>query len=429
MTIKNAEDSSSSATTPSTNPTFRSLVIGVATSEGIACHVQGDVTLSSDAPDPANEQDHDDGVDNPKSRGCKDNTLVTNGKSKTKSQHTGSNNNNNNNSNHHPNHDNDESKSKDKNKLDNDGTWRARVHAIRGIAGAIVNSSRFQAAIVLLIVVNSIMMGIATFDFVQNNPDVSSAFEITDKVFLIIFTLELGLQFIYRDVRLFLDGWLFFDFIIVVMSWSLESLQVVRTFRVFRALRLVTRVKVLKNLVSALFSVGPRIFAIFCLLVLVFYIYAVMCTVLFKDLYADGFTEFDYFSRLDQSLWTLLVMMTLEWGDVTREVMDVYSWAWAIFVSFVMITSFIAYNLIVAVVCDSVSIIEKQSKEDEVAEESEEGMTMEELQFQQIRRLQARVGELAKQQQQVLQALLDASGDSGLTPEIDAPCFRSTKVE
>jgi hypothetical protein len=76
-----------------------------------------------------------------------------------------------------------------------------------------------------------------------------------------------------------------------------------------------------------------------------------------------------------------------------------------------------------------VSIIEKQSKEDEVAEESEEGMTMEELQFQQIRRLQARVGELAKQQQQVLQALLDASGDSGLTPEIDAPCFRSTKVE
>ena len=94
-----------------------------------------------------------------------------------------------------------------------------------------------------------------------------------------------------------------------------------------------------------------------------------------------------------------------------------------------MITSFIAYNLIVAVVCDSVSIIEKQSKEDEVAEESEEGMTMEELQFQQIRRLQARVGELAKQQQQVLQALLDASGDSGLTPEIDAPCFRSTKVE
>jgi hypothetical protein len=70
--------------------------------------------------------------------------------------------------------------------------------------------------------------------------------------------LELALQFIYRDIKLFLDGWLVFDFCIVLMSWSLESLQVVRTFRVFRALRLVTRVRVLKNLVSALFSVGPR---------------------------------------------------------------------------------------------------------------------------------------------------------------------------
>ena len=172
--------------------------------------------------------------------------------------------------------------------------------------------------IVVLILINSIMMGIATFDFVDKNPDAVTAFEIIDKIFLVIFTLELALQFIYRDIKLFLDGWLVFDFCIVVMSWSLESLQIVRTFRVFRALRLVTRVKVLKNLVAALFSVGPRIFAIFCLRVLVFYIYAVMCTVLFKDLYQEGLAEFDYFSRLDHSLWTLLVTMTLEWGGVFR---------------------------------------------------------------------------------------------------------------
>jgi Ion transport protein len=185
----------------------------------------------------------------------------------------------------------------------------------------------------------------------------------------------------------------------------------------------------LKNLVSALFSVGPRIFAIFCLLVLVFYIYAVMCTVLFKNLYQDGFTEFDYFSRLDISLWTLLVMMTLEWGDVARQVMDVYSWSWPIFVSFVMITSFIAYNLIVAVVCDSVSIIEKQSKEEMTTDESEGALTTEELHFQQIHRLQVRVAELSKQQQQVLQLLLDAGIDSGGAPEFGAPYFRSSEIK
>ena len=160
-----------------------------------------------------------------------------------------------------------------------------KVRAIRNAAGTIVNNASFQMGIVVLILINSIMMGIATFDFVDKNPDAAvTAFEIIDKIFLVIFTLELALQFIYRDIKLFLDGWLVFDFCIVVMSWSLESLQIVRTFRVFQALRLVTRVKVLKNLVAALFSVGPRIFAIFCLRVLVFYIYAVMCTVLFKDL-------------------------------------------------------------------------------------------------------------------------------------------------
>ena len=295
-------------------------------------------------------------------------------------------------------------------------------------AGVIVNNARFQMTIVGLILINSIMMGIATFNFVSDNPDAVNAFEIVDKIFLIIFTIELGLQFVHHNVKLFLDAWLVFDFIIVVMSWSLESLQVVRTFRVFRALRLVTRVKVLKNLVSALFSVGPRIFAILCLLVLVFYIYAVMCTMLFKNLYQDGFTEFDYFSRLDRSLWTLLVMMTLEWGDVSRVVMDVYPWSWPIFVSFVMITSFIAYNLIVAVVCDSVSIIEKQSKEEMIADESEGGLTTEELQCQQIRRLQVRVAELSKQQQQVLQALLDAGVDSGEAPELGAPYFRTKDI-
>ena len=260
------------------------------------------------------------------------------------------------------------------------------------------------------------MMGIATFDFVQDNPDASNAFDLVDKIFLIIFTIELGLQFIYRDFRLFLDGWLLFDFAIVIMSWSLESLQIVRTLRIFRALRLVTRVKVLKNLVSALFSVGPRIFAIFCLLVLIFYIYAVMCTELFKNLYKDGYTEFDYFSRLDHSLWTLLTMMTLEWGGISREVMAVYGWSWPIFVTFVMITSFIAYNLIVAVVCDSVSIIEKNSKQEELLEESD-GLSSQESELSKVRRLQARVAELIKQQQQLLQAFQD--GDSDIDLPVD----------
>lgn len=279
--------------------------------------------------------------------------------------------------------------------------------AIRDGAGMIVEHGHFQMFIILLILINAIMMGVATFDFVSESESVKQAFEIVDRVFLIIFTVELGLQFCYRGIKLFTDGWLVFDFIIVLMSWSLESLQIVRTFRVFRALRLITRVKVLKNLVGALFSVGPRMFAIVCLLLLVFYIYAVMCTVLFKDLYEQGLTTSDFFGGLDVSLWSLLIIMSLDWAFIARQVMAVYPWSWMVFVSFVMITSFIAYNLIIAVVCDSVSIIEQQGKD----EEKEDEIALEVAQYVKIRKLKHRVIKLAKQQKKVLQMLQTITGD------------------
>jgi hypothetical protein len=68
-------------------------------------------------------------------------------------------------------------------------------------------------------------------------------------IFLSIFTVELGLQFIYYGWRLFFDGWLVFDLVIIVLSWALQGGQIARAFRIFRALRLITRIAVLRNLV------------------------------------------------------------------------------------------------------------------------------------------------------------------------------------
>jgi hypothetical protein len=79
-------------------------------------------------------------------------------------------------------------------------------------------------------------------------------------------------------------------------------------------------------------------------------------------------------------------------------------------------------------VCDSVSIIEKQSKEELAAEESEDGLTGEELHFQHVHCLQVRVAEQPKQEQQVLKTLLDASVDSGVAPDFGTPSFRSNDI-
>ena len=243
------------------------------------------------------------------------------------------------------------------------GALRRNFKRFRRLSGRIVNDFRVQIFIILLIVVNAVMIGIGTFDFVSEDPQLDAKFQTVDRAFLIIFTIELVMQFIYRGLSLFTDGWLVFDLIIIVASWAFETVQIIRAFRVFRAFRLVTRIDTLRNLVNSLFEVLPRLSAIFMLLLLIFYIFAVMFTTLFKDLELSD----DYFSSLDTTLFTLFQFMTMEWSEVSREVMEVYSWAWLPFVVFVAISGFIVFNLIIAVVCDAVAVIE-QEKHDEEAE-------------------------------------------------------------
>ena len=124
--------------------------------------------------------------------------------------------------------------------------------------GLLINDTRVQMFMVILIAINAMMMGIATFDFVKNDARVQNVFEVTDLVFLVIFTVELGMQFIFYGFRLLTDGWLVFDLIIITLSWALSQVQIVRSFRIFRAFRLVTRIKVLKNLVLGKRNIAPR---------------------------------------------------------------------------------------------------------------------------------------------------------------------------
>uniref|UniRef100_A0A7S4VK10 Ion transport domain-containing protein n=2 Tax=Ditylum brightwellii TaxID=49249 RepID=A0A7S4VK10_9STRA len=241
-----------------------------------------------------------------------------------------------------------------------------KIRRARDIAGGIVNDDRVQIFIIALIVINGIMLGIATFDFVTDDPAMENRFEIVDEVLLGIFTVELALQFIFHGMALFNDGWLVFDFIIIAVSYGLSSFTIVRAFRIFRALRLLTRVEVMKNLVSALLSVIPGMASIALLLSLVFYIFAVMFTSLFKDLWRDGDgpLEFNYFGTIWDSLFTCFQFMTLDdWNPIVREVMTERSWAWLPFITFIIFSGFIIVNLLIAVICDAVSMLQDLEKE------------------------------------------------------------------
>ena len=82
---------------------------------------------------------------------------------------------------------------------------------------------------------------------------------------------------------------------------------------------------------------------------IIFYIGAVIATKLFG---AD-FPE--WFGDLGRSAYSLFQIMTLEsWSmGIVRPVMEVYPYAWAFFVPFIMVTTFAVVNLLVGLIVNS----------------------------------------------------------------------------
>mmetsp|Transcript_13796 Transcript_13796/g.18009 ORF Transcript_13796/g.18009 Transcript_13796/m.18009 type:complete len:335 (-) Transcript_13796:1276-2280(-) len=230
---------------------------------------------------------------------------------------------------------------------------------IHAKCGAVVNSQVFQQLMLLLIVLNSLLTAVGTFDFVIENDNVQWAFTVADTLLLSIFSVELLLHLAYFGSSFFSDGWLVFDFIVVMSSWIFQATSVLRSFRIIRAIRLISKMKDMKDLVTALLTVMPRMGAISALLLLIYFVFTVLLTQLFKDAYVDGVTSEDHFSRLGLTAFTLIQFMFLDdWSSITRELMVVYPLAWIPILTFIIICTFIVVNLIIAVICDAVGALQ-----------------------------------------------------------------------
>mmetsp|Transcript_23284 Transcript_23284/g.26532 ORF Transcript_23284/g.26532 Transcript_23284/m.26532 type:complete len:369 (+) Transcript_23284:93-1199(+) len=241
--------------------------------------------------------------------------------------------------------------------------------SFRERCGALVNHPTVQLIIIAMISISAIQIGIGTFLEKDENdvypPEYKIAgkwFDWIDLFFLIMFTVELALQFIYLGIiRLLKDAWQVFDTIIILSSWfGPDSVKVLRALRIFRALRLITRVKTLKNLVVAIFSVIPSMGSIILLLFVIIYIIAVLCT----ETFSEGDIDDTYWNSLQISMLTLFQITTMDgWTKVTRETMKVVGWSWILLIIFLILTGIIVLNLLIAVICEAVSESTVQTKE------------------------------------------------------------------
>lgn len=222
-------------------------------------------------------------------------------------------------------------------------------------SGKIVRSRIFKRGVLFGILLVSIIMGIATVDWVRERPGLAQLLEGTVRFFRFIFTLEILLDILHYQRQAFQMGWVVFDILILTLSWWVSlSILVVRSFRLIRALRKATGVSDLKHIVKALLRVIPKIVAIIFLLMLILYIFTVIFTDLYQDMYDKGLLTENYFGRLDRTSFTLFRIMTLDnWTEIAEEVMVVYPWSCILFIALIVTTSFFFGALIIAVVADA----------------------------------------------------------------------------
>ena len=229
---------------------------------------------------------------------------------------------------------------------------------------SIIESRTFNSLIAFVIVINAITLGLETSPRAMN---VAGPLLLAiDAAALWLFTVEIGLKlWVYRS-RFVRDGWNIFDFAIITIAWlpAAGPLSVLRALRVMRVLRLVSIVPQMRTVVGALFKALPGMGSIMAVLMLVFYVAAVMATKLF----GEGFP--DWFGSIGASLYSLFQIMTLEsWSmGIVRPVMEQYPSAWAFFVPFIFVTTFSVLNLFIALIVNSMQSLQAEANGNRRAE-------------------------------------------------------------
>jgi voltage-gated sodium channel len=223
----------------------------------------------------------------------------------------------------------------------------------------LIESRRFETAIMVIIIINAITLGLETDSDVMES--VGPALILIDRIVLGVFVLELLARvFVYR-LKFFNDPWRIFDFLVVAIALvpATGNLSVLRALRILRVLRLISVVPSLRRVVGGLIAALPGMGSISVLLLLVFYVFSVMATKLYGAIFPD------WFGSIGASAYSLFQIMTLEsWSmGIVRPVMQEFPFAWLFFIVFILCTTFTVLNLFIGIIVSAM-----QAEHDETAD-------------------------------------------------------------
>lgn len=209
-----------------------------------------------------------------------------------------------------------------------------------------VESKAIQNFIIAVILLNGLVLGLETSDALMERA--GGFLLLVDKLCLIVFIIEILLKLAAYRLHFWRNGWNWFDFFVVAIAlapgagpWS-----VLRSLRILRVLRLLTVMPQLRKVVAAFVHAIPGLSGVIVVMAVFFYTMGVLATNLFGEVFPQ------WFGSLGASLFSLFQVMTLEsWSmGIVRPVMEVFPWAWAFFVPFIIIATFTILNLFIGII-------------------------------------------------------------------------------
>ena len=231
----------------------------------------------------------------------------------------------------------------------------------------IAEASWFDQLMLGVILVNAIVLGAQTYEAVDES--IGPELDLFNEIILGVFVVELVIRFAatgFKPREYLRSGWNVFDFLVVAASFTPGIRENATLLRIARLLRIVRAVRMLPDLRVLTVAVGrsiPGVASLAVLTLLLVYTYGMVGWVVFAD------HDPEHFRNIGQSMVTMFVLLTLD--DLTGYVktgQELSDWSLLFFVSYVLVASFLVFNLFIGIVINSME--EARAIEAQKAEEA-----------------------------------------------------------
>ena len=237
----------------------------------------------------------------------------------------------------------------------------------------LVASKNFQLTIFSVIVLNAIVLGLGTYDSLEQ--DWGDTLFLLNEICLGIFIVEILIRITAygkRPQQYFTDGWNVFDFVVVFAVFIpgvRENALLLRLVRLLRIVRVISVLPDLRVLISGMGRAMRPIGSMAAMTVLFLFVYGMIGVQIFGEELPDRW------GNIGSAMLTLFTILTLEgWNSELFAAQEVTQYAWIFMVSFVLIASFLVINILIAVIITSVEEARDAEKAEEILDRLDQRM-------------------------------------------------------